>query len=167
MTAFPDASASKMGNIVVNPSGTEPGEVEVFLRCPGWWILDMSQTLAMPDVRGGPDNNDVIPGVSGRLANVDLDDQGVYVFPMRMTGEVNATGGDYPSALSGLKTNRDFLRANVDAQPPTGPTRVVKVIWPDGSSTLIDAQTKLTIGAQQAADLLAEFRMIVPQGAIE
>ena len=49
--SLPQASASRMGNLIVNPSGVSPTATETTLRDRAWWILDLSP-LPVVTLRG-------------------------------------------------------------------------------------------------------------------
>ena len=161
--AFPAASASKNGNLVVNPSGTNPGELETFLRCPPWWALDLSQIKGSPDYRG---ENTVVATQPGRAPNPLRMDQGTYVVNMRVCGEVDASSNlSVASAmLQTLDDNMDFLWDNVGAPPTGSSTRTAKLIRPDGSSVTDEVQFKLHTGEQKGIYRRAAFEVIVPGG---
>jgi hypothetical protein len=157
---FPAAAASHFGNLIVNPSGTNPGEYETYLRCPGWWALDLSPLWGFPAYRG---DNLVIPHHTGRRINPKRIDQGVYTLELAITGVVNATGGDNANAFVGLRTNLEWLWSNI-GDPSTGDTRLAKLILPDASAITANCQFELALASLKGAEVRAMLDVIVPAG---
>lgn len=152
-------------NLVINPSGASAGNYETTLRCASWWLLDLSPLMGFPDLRG---TNAVIPGVAGQHPLPRRIDQGVYTLPLSVTGECNASGGLYADVEIGLRTNLDFLWANVGKPPVTSSSsRVAKLVYPNGSVVLSNVQCRLIIGARTPEEYRAALELTVPTGRFE
>lgn len=171
MAGFPSARASKMGNVIVNPGSSDPGAVETVLREPRWWILDMGALWDFPALRGGADQNAILPGQEGRFGLEQILDQGTYVTGIRVTGESDASGVS-PSGVSEtrfftqLRANLDWLYANVHTPPDSGATRSARLVFPDGSTVDFDGQFSLTGVAQSIIDAAMMLDITVPAGRI-
>jgi len=125
-TGFPTVTTA-VGNLIVNPSGASAGLYETPMRCGAWWITDLSPVWGFPSLRG---ENMIIPGAPGRRAVQRRMDEGTYVMPMQVIGDVNVTGGTPSSVAAGLRQNLEYLWSNV-GDPSTGVTRLAKLILPD------------------------------------
>lgn len=159
MSGFP---ATYPRNFVVNPSGSMPGAEEVFVRCGGWWALELP-FKGMPDLRSGGDDNLIVPEVDGRIALQEFIDQGVYVIELRVCGDVDASGtAATGSHLDVLEQNIEFLKDNL-GRPPSGPTRTSKYIRP--WITLEDEiQSRIKFGKQKGSEIAAAWTVVVPGG---
>lgn len=163
MVGLPATSASRMGRLIVNPSGDDPGFLETEMRGPAWWLLDMSPLWGVPAERG---ENDLLPGVAGRAINPKRIDETTYVMAFHITGSVNVTGGaPAVNELAQLYANLAHLRANVCAPDPTiAAFRDAKLILPDASEVSAQVQCRFDVVAQRGADIDAVFRITIPGG---
>lgn len=154
-TVFP------MGNLVVNPSGASAGMFETPMRCSAWWITDLSPIWGFPALRG---ENQIVPGAPGRRAVQRRMDEGTYVMPLQVIGDVNASGGTNANPFTGLRANLEHLWANV-GDPSTGVTRLAKLILPDLSVIDgVDVQIRLSIVTQKIATCALLVEVTVPVG---
>lgn len=161
MSGFPSTYAR---NFVVNPSGTNPGALETYMRCGAWWALELP-FKGMPDLRSGGDDNLIVPEVDGRIPLQEFIDQGTYVIELRVCGAVNASGVNTPasgSALTVLEQNIEFLKTNI-GRPPAAITRTSKYIRPWVTLT-DDIQSRLRFGTQKGSEITAAWTVTVPGG---
>lgn len=167
MSGFPASSASKMGNLIVNPGSSTPGALETYLREPRWWLLDMSPFWGFPPLRG---ENLALPEVDGQRAYQHFLDQGVYSAPLRATGTCGASGVE-PSGVAEtrfftqLRRNLDHLSANVHT--PVGTTRSARLTIPDMTAIDFEGQFALSLVKQTIADAGLVLDVTVPDGRIE
>jgi hypothetical protein len=163
VSAFPNAAASKMGNVIVNPGSAAIGAVETYLRCPAWWLLDMSPFWGFPALRG---STVVIPGVDGTLGFQRRIDQGVYTAPLQVTGDVDASAvAPSASHFTQLRDNLDYLWENVGT-PPVGATRSARLVLPDYTTIDFEGQFALTLVSQSITDAALIVDVTVPAGRI-
>lgn len=156
--------SSRMGNLVINPSGTNPGEIETYLRGPAWWLLDMSPMWGFPDLRG---QDLIVPGAIGRRPNVRRIDETTYVMPFRIVGEITASGSATATPanpLQGLRANLDYLFENVHTPPSSGTTRTAKLLLPSAMPLEDEIHIAISLGAQTIADIKALVSVTVPGG---
>lgn len=155
-------SAYRMGNVIVNPSGVSPTATETYLRGPAWAILEMAD-LWNENLRG---DNVLIPHAAGTKPYPKILDEGTYVMPFCIVGDCdragNATGSN---PLDQLDDNWRWLLAHVQG-PRDGitKTRVVKIVYPDGSSATAAGQFRLTIVKQRGSVLDVVVDLTVPAG---
>lgn len=163
MSGLPVGSASQMGQLTINPDQgfASGGFAETPMRCPGWWLLDMSPLWGFPAQRG---ENLVIPGAQGRRPNPRRLDQAIYVMPIHIIGEVNVSGGTYANPLQGLYENLRWLRDNVHALPAGSYTREASLTLPDTSELVADVQANLQLVSQRGAEADGIFELIIPTG---
>lgn len=172
MSGFPAPSASKMGNLIVNPGGVTPGALEVYLR--EWrWSLKGLGTFAIGGaaLREGPDDNVIIPQAEGRRGYRQFLDQGVYTSTLRVTGEAGVSGvapsGTNPARhLIQLRANWIHLRDNIH-RPPSGATRAARLILPDATAIDFAGQFALSFITQRGAEASYILDVTVPDGMIE
>lgn len=163
MTGLPYVAASRIGNLQINPSGTDPGELETDTRCPAWWVLDLSPLWGYPDERG---QNRVIPGANGRRPYPRRKDETTYEMPMLIGGLTDRSGNPATGApFEQLRSNIDFLRANVCGPwDGTTTTRTAKLTLPDDSELTAQVQCRITLGAQNGEWIRAVLAVTVPAG---
>lgn len=157
---MPFPTVSHAGNLIVNPSGTNPGEIETPLRWHAWWLTDLSPLWGFPALRG---ENVILPGFAGRHANPRRNDEGVYVMPLSVFGDVGATGGVNANVLAGLETNLDYLYTNVGQGSSV--TRLAKLVKPSG--VVIDGvevQIRLSLVASKGLQAGVMVEVTVPAG---
>lgn len=162
MPGLPLASASRMGNLIVNPSGVSPTATETYLRCPGWWILEMSD-LDNLAVRG---DNTLIPHAPGLDPNPLIVDEATYVLPFCVVGDADRAGNATASnALVQLQSNWDWLLTHV-AGPYDGivETRTVKRVKADGSNQTGEGQFRLQIVKQRGSIYDVVLTLTLPAG---
>jgi hypothetical protein len=156
------ASAYRMGNLVVNPSGTSPTATETYLRGPAWAILEMAD-LWNEQMRG---ENALIPHAPGKKAYPRILDEGTYVLPFTVVGDCDRAGNaTATNNLDQLDDNWRWLKTHV--QGPTDgvtSTRVLKITYPDGSSAVAAGQMRLTIVKQRGTILDVVLDITVPAG---
>lgn len=163
--SWPAAASSRGGNIIVNPSGTNPGITETHLRCAAWWVLDLSPAWGFPPLRG---QNVVIPEDDGQRVYPTRIDQGVYTMPIQICGDVDRDASATPSgAIQGLRDNIGDLWENVFSPSPSASYREAILVEPNGNEIAFRAQFKAQLGRQQGSEAWAAFDMIVPAGRIE
>lgn len=150
----------KMGQLTINPSGTNPGEVETNMRAPSWALLDMSFVWQFPELRG---ENTILPGVAGRYAFEQVIDQTDIETGLVIVGDATHAGASTADTFVGLRANRDWLMDNVHT--PNGATRVAKLHQgPFASPLLADVQCKITLGRMVGPTLRAVFKMTLVDG---
>lgn len=156
---------SRAGNIIVNPSGTDPGFVETPLRGNAWWILDLSPVWGFPQTIG---DNIRIGGTNGRIPYpVDLD-QGVYTMAIQVCGDVDRNASATPSgAIQGLRDNLSDLWANVGPAPYPSAYRDAILVEPDGTEIPCQIQTRLQLGRTKGSEAWVAIDVTVPSGRIE
>lgn len=108
------------------------------MHTPAWNVLDPTPLYMPSDYLG---ENIRIPGSNGRRAYPLWVDQGHYVLPMLISGEVDLNGSPYADIWIGAQTNLQYLQTNV-ASPPTAPTatRSASLLMPDGTTLTADVQ---------------------------
>jgi hypothetical protein len=165
---FPQPSASKAGNLIVNPGSSTPGALETYMREWRWWTESIAFLQGFPALRDGFEDNAVVPGVDGRTAFASKIDQGTYVTGLRVTGVAGASGVA-PSGtaeyrfLRQLRRNMDYLWTNVGT-PPSGATRSARIVWDDGTTVNFSAQFRLTRVSQKGAEAGLMLDVVVPAG---
>lgn len=169
-SGFGPPSASKVGNLIVNPGSSTPGALETYIREWRWWATELTAFQAFPSLRDGFDNNAIIPQNDGRHAFGPILDQGTYVTGFRVTGECGASGVA-PSGVAETRfftqarQNLNYLHTNVHA--PNGVTRTARMVWEDASHVDFDAQFKLTYVEQKGIEITLMLDVTVPAGRIE
>jgi hypothetical protein len=159
---LPIPSASRMGNIIVNPSGVSPTATETYLRGPAWWVLDLSP-LDNVALRG---ESTLIPHAAGRDPNPLIVDEGTYVMPFVIVGDSDRAGNATASdGLIQLQSNWDWLLAHVMG-PLDGitETRQVKRTRAGGASSTKPAEIHLEIVKQRGAIYDVVLTLTVPAG---
>lgn len=165
MPGLPIPSASRMGRLVVNPSGVSPTATETDLRGPGWWVLDMSPLDGIT-LRG---ENVLVPHSTGRKPEPLILDESLFVMPFVIVGDSDRAGNATATGANGplvqLESNWGWLLAHV-AGPYDGTvkTRAVKWIKADGTSKTADGQFRLDIVKQRGAIYDVVLSLTVPAG---
>ncbi len=165
MPGLPIPSASHFGNLIVNPSGTSPTATETYLRCPGWWVLDMSP-LDNIALRGG---STLIPHAAGQDPNPLILDESVFTMPFLVVGDADRAGNATATATNGpliqLQSNFDWLLTHV-AGPYDGvtETRQVKRLKVDGTAQTKPGQFHLEVVKQRGAIYDVVLTLTLPAG---
>lgn len=110
----------------------------VDMHTPAWNVLDPTVLYQPTDFVG---ENLRIPGAHGRRAYPLWIDQGHFLLPMLISGEVDQSGNLYATTYLGAQTNLDYLNANVTT-PPAAPTatQAATLLMPDGSTRNANVQ---------------------------
>lgn len=87
------------------------------LATPAWEILDLSELLNGPDIRGADRR---LPGVAGVIPNKRRVDVSVRSLPMLIYGDYDQEGDEYDNPHAGLVANLAYLRDNLLLPTGTG-----------------------------------------------
>lgn len=158
--SLPPASSSRAGRLIINPSGNAQGALETDLRCPAWWMLDLSSGR-FPAVRG---QNVIVPKAIGKRAYTKRVSETAYVSTIYVCGDVDRNASATPSgALIGLDDNLDDLWTNV-GDPGVLTTRVAKRVQADGTALTADCQCILDLVRQKGPHAWLTMDLILTRG---
>lgn len=150
MTGLPVYTASEMGRLQINPGSSTPGFLDTDLRCPAWWVTDLSGLYVPGDLKG----EDIdVPFAGGDIATPWLPAATTVPLELHVVGEVDRAGTPASNPLAGLEANLADLAANVHGpRDGTTATRAATLTTPGGNT--LDAQVRctLTILRQKYAD---------------
>lgn len=113
----------------------------VSLMTPAWWTLDVSPLWDSPTKAGA---NVRIPQRGGRHAYRRWPDETTYQLEMHVNGAVNQSGTPYANPVMGLKTNQDYLIANVEKIEVASQSATLEL--PDGTIHEADVQASIVFG---------------------
>lgn len=157
---------TRMGNLIINPGGTTPGELETAMRNPAWCVQDMGAFWEFPGFRG---DNLTVPGGPGTRALAKPLNEGVYVSEFHIVGDITVSGAVTATpadVFEGLRANCDYLWENVHTLPTGSAVRQARLVLPGGSYVDAEVQCRIHLGQQKIADRFGGFEITVPAGRL-
>jgi hypothetical protein len=138
----------------------------ILMHNPAFAVMDVTPLWEPPPHRG---ENLLIPGRSGKIPLVRVEDEGIYNLPMVIDGTTDVSGNFWENDREGLYKNMDYLYTYIASPAGGGGTRYCVLSSPSPSDPAPRtgyAHVTMQVGEKVGTIWRAVLTLTIPNGML-